>query len=174
MDVVDLARMVLQIVVEEMLQNANGQLALGFVEHDRTGLFADVPLDREAFLAAAGFFQRSEQLLRFSLENDAMDRLEHLRGIVDVLKLHEGIARRMVRKIFAGMVFLQLFIAALGRGERMVAVADGEDHRRPLQAGILFADRRRILRECVVERLGILALDEPAVMWPPSSMRSKS
>ena len=44
----------------------------------------------------------------------------------------------------------------------MVAVADGEDHRRPLQAGILFADRRRILRECVVERLGILALDEPA------------
>ena len=73
MDVVDLARMVLQIVVEEMLQNANGQLALGFVEHDRTGLFADVPLDREAFLAAAGFFQRSEQLLRFSLEQDGME-----------------------------------------------------------------------------------------------------
>ena len=96
--------------------------------------------------AAAGLFQRGKQLLRLGLEDHAVDRLKDLRRIVDVLKLHEGIARRMVRKIFAGMVFLQLFIAALGRGEGMVAVADGEDHRRPLQAGILFADRRRILR----------------------------
>ncbi len=162
MDIVDLARMFLQIIVEEVLQDADGQLALVFVEDDRAGFFADVPLDREAFFAAAGFFQRSEQLLRLGLEDDAVDGLEDLRRVVDVFKLDEGIARRMVREVFTGMVLFQLFIAALGRGERVVAVADGEHHRRALQAGIFFADRRRIFCERIIERLGVLAVNQTA------------
>ena len=63
-DVVDLTRIGLQIFIEEMLQDANGQLALVLVEDDGAGFFADVPLDREAFGAAAGVFEGLEELLR--------------------------------------------------------------------------------------------------------------
>ena len=44
----------------------------------------------------------------------------------------------------------------------MVAVADGEDHRNALEAGVLFADGRGILGERLVEIVNVLALDEPA------------
>ena len=66
MDVVDLTGMILQILVKEMLEDADGKLALVLVEDDRAALVADVPLDREALSAAAGIFQRLQELLRFA------------------------------------------------------------------------------------------------------------
>ena len=44
----------------------------------------------------------------------------------------------------------------------MVAVADGEDHRNALEAGVLFADSRGVLGQRLVEIVNVLALDEPA------------
>lgn len=84
MDIVDLARIFLQIIVEEVLQDADGQLTLVLIEDDGAGLLARVPLDREAFGTCAGLFKRFEQLLWLGLEDDAVDRLEDLRRVVDV------------------------------------------------------------------------------------------
>ena len=58
MDIVDLARIFLQIIVEEVLQDADGQLTLVLIEDDGAGLLARVPLDREALCACAGRFER--------------------------------------------------------------------------------------------------------------------
>ena len=44
----------------------------------------------------------------------------------------------------------------------MVAVADGEDHRSALEAGVLLADGGGILGQGLVEVFDVLALDEPA------------
>ena len=62
MDVVDLAGIVFQILVQEVLQNTDSQLALALVEMDGAALLADVPLDREAGLRAAALLQRGQQL----------------------------------------------------------------------------------------------------------------
>ena len=58
MDIVDLARIFLQIIVEEVLQDADSQLTLVLIEDDGAGLLARVPLDREALCACAGRFER--------------------------------------------------------------------------------------------------------------------
>ena len=56
MDVVDLALVLLQPGVQISLQHAHGQLALGAVQIDGAGLFADVPLDGIAAFGADVLF----------------------------------------------------------------------------------------------------------------------
>jgi len=51
----------------------------------------------------------------------------------------------MVRKIDAGVVLFQLFVAALRGSQRVVAIADGEDHRGALEAGVLLANGGSVL-----------------------------
>ena len=81
---------------------------------------------------------------------------------MDVLQLHERIARGMVGEVLTGMVALQLLIAGLCGGKGMVAVADGEHHGNALQALVLLADVCGIVRQAGIERSGFLAVDEPA------------
>ena len=68
----------------------------------------------------------------------------------------------MVRKIDAGVVLFQLFVAALRGSQRVVAIADGEDHRGALEAGVLLANGGSVLGQRLIELVNVLALDEPA------------
>ena len=60
------------------------------------------------------------------------------------------------------MLRLQLLVAGFRRGKRVVAVADGEDHRHALQADVFFAHGLGVVRQHAVELVNIRALDEPA------------
>lgn len=162
MDVVHFAGMIGQIAVQEALQHADGQLAERTVEQHRAGLLARVPRHREATLGAGLALQRLPQRLRVAARHNAVDRLKDLRGIMDVLQLHERIACGMVGEVLTGMIALQLLIAGLCGGKGMVAVADGEHHGNALQALVLLADVCGIVRQAGIERSGFLAVDEPA------------
>ena len=162
MDIVDLTRVFLQIIIKEVLQNADSQFTLALVEHDGARLFARVPFNREAFGTCAGLFKRFEQLLRFGFEDHTVDGLEDLCRVVDILKFHECIARRMVGEVNTGIVLLKFFVAGLCGCEGMVAVADSKNHGRTLEAGVLLADGGGILGQGLVEVFDVLALDEPA------------
>ena len=81
---------------------------------------------------------------------------------MDVLELDERIARRMVGKINAGVVLFQLFVAGFRGSQRVVAVADGKDHRGSLETDVFFAHGCGVLDKCLVELVHVLALDEPA------------
>ena len=48
---------------------------------------------------------------------------------MDVLQLHQGIPGGVVRQIHPGIFGLQLFVAALGRGQGVVAVAHSKNQR---------------------------------------------
>ena len=115
------------------------------------------PPSAQAWLSSA-----LQQCLGVAARHNAVDRFKDLRGIMDVLQLHERIARGMVRQILTGMVALQLLIAGLCGGKGMVAVADGEHHGNALQALIFLADVCGIVRQAGIERSGFLAVDEPA------------
>ena len=162
MDIVDLTRVFLQIIIKEVLQNADSQFTLALVEHDGARLFARVPFNREAFGTCAGLFKRFEQLLRFGFEDHTMDGLEDLCRVVDILKFHECIARRMVGEVNTGIVLLKFFVAGLCGCEGMVAVADSKNHGRTLEAGVLLTDRSGIFGQRFVEVFYILALNKPA------------
>ena len=162
MDIVDLASMILEILVKEVLQHADGQFALVLVQMHRTGFFADIPLDREASLSAAAVLQCLKKLFRLSLEDHAVNRLKDLRRVVDILQLNERIARRMVGKILTGMVLFQLFIAALGRCQRVVAVTNRKDHGHALKPLVLLAYRLGIARKRIVKLVNVFALNKPA------------
>ena len=68
MDVVDLALVLLQILIQEGLQHTNSQLALGAVQIDGAGLRADVPLDGVAAFGADVFLNGLQHLLGIGVE----------------------------------------------------------------------------------------------------------
>ena len=81
---------------------------------------------------------------------------------MDVLQLHQRIAGGMGRQIHTGIVLLQLFIAALGGSQRVVAVAHGEDNGLALQAFVLLANICRVLSQSCVELFDLFLRNQPA------------
>ena len=79
-----------------------------------------------AVLLAQLFAQPCYGLMRIHAEHNAVYGLELYAGIVHVFKLHQRIARGMVRRFLRRKGFLYLLPVGLCRGEGMVAVAHGE------------------------------------------------
>ena len=94
--------------------------------------------------------------------NHAVDGLEDLGFIVDILQLHQGKARRVGGEILAGMGFFELLIAGLGRGQGVVAVAHGEDHGHAGKAFVLFPHVGGVVRQARFKVVHGLALHQPA------------
>ena len=162
MDVVDLSLVFLQISVEEALQYADGKLALRRIQMQDAGLRSAVPADFKALLRTCLRLQRLEQRFRIAGSDHAMNRLKYLGVVMDVFQFHQGKARRVHGEIHAGILLFQLLVAGFRRGQRVVAITDGKDHGRSLQALILFPDILGVFGQPRIECLGFLPGNEPA------------
>ena len=134
-DVVDLAAELLEVLVDESLQRADGQLDLRVGDGDEIVVAVPADLDDVALaLALVGvgveLLELFHELLMVDAEEHAVDGLELERVVVVVHDLDKCVAGGQ-REVFLGrLALLLLFIAGLGGGEGVVAVADGEQQGR--------------------------------------------
>ena len=146
MDVVDLAAELLEILVDEGLQRADGELDLRVGNGDEIVVAVPADLDDMAFaLALVGvgieLLELFHELLMVDAEEHAVDGLELERVVVVVHDLDKCVAGGQ-REVFLGsFALLLLFIAGLGGGEGVVAVADGEQQGRDAGDAVLALHR---------------------------------
>ena len=174
-DVVDLTAELLEVLVDEGLQCADGQLDLRVGDGDEIVVAVPADLDDVALaLALVGvgveLLELFHELLMVDAEEHAVDGLELERIVVVVHDLDKCVAGGQ-REVFLGsLALLLLFIAGLGGGEGVVAVADGEQQGRDAGDAVLALhclvgrEAGQRVGDCVDLRSGeLVALDMAAV-----------
>ena len=132
MDVVHLAAVCLQILIQEALEGAHGQLHLGIGDGDEVIVALPADLDGVALALALvdvgiGLLELGHKGLGVRAEDHPVDGLE-LQGVVVVVDdLHQSVAGGEVFPLALRRHLLEVFIAGLGGGQGMVAVAHGEE-----------------------------------------------
>mmetsp|Transcript_87992 Transcript_87992/g.249287 ORF Transcript_87992/g.249287 Transcript_87992/m.249287 type:complete len:325 (+) Transcript_87992:88-1062(+) len=157
------ARVRSHVVVEPCRQRRHLQDELGRLHDDDAALALGAELDVVVVVAgrdrlqagpvhdahwapAAGLqvlLHGGHRLLDVHTEDEPMDGLKGHARVMDVDELHERMPRRVRRRVRT--LQLQLFPAPLGRGQRVVPVADGEeDYTLVWFGGILLPEALRV------------------------------
>ena len=160
-DIVDLPAVHREVFIQKALQHTDGQRADAGAERHAAAALPGNPRDAMALRSAAALLKRREQRLGLHTRHDAVNRLENLRVVADILQLHQRKARRIVlRAVLGGLLRL---IAGFGRRQRVIAIAHGVAKPAALHAA------RFIVIDARLQRAGLPALhqipgDAPAML----------